>query len=127
MPSTTRAALKRSGLLFLAAAALGCSEGKPRMSVAGGQPERGKSAIQRYGCVACHTIPGLPGHGANVGPPLAQMAARAYVAGVLPHTPDNLVRWLRNPPAVDPRTVMPNLGVSEAEATDIAAYLYSLD
>lgn len=127
MLPTIRAALQRSCLTFLATAVLGCGERAPVMHVAGGQPERGKSAIQRYGCVACHTIPGVAGHGANVGPPLTHMAVRAYVAGVLPNTPDNLVRWLRNPPLVDPRTVMPNLGVSHEDAADIAAYLYSVE
>ena len=62
----------------------------------GGDPERGKAAIHRYGCGACHTIPGIAGHGANVGPPLSELAARVYLAGVLPNTPENLVRWLRD-------------------------------
>jgi cytochrome c len=96
------------------------------MQVAGGDPARGKATVQRYGCIACHTIPGIAGHGSNVGPPLTKMALRAYVGGVLPNTPEDLVRWLRNPPEVDPRTAMPNLGISEAEAKDIAAYLYTL-
>lgn len=96
------------------------------MHVPGGEPERGKASIQRYGCIACHTIPGVAGHGSNVGPPLTKMALRGYVGGVLPNTPEDLVRWLRNPPEVDPRTAMPNLGISEAEAKDIAAYLYTL-
>lgn len=127
MVSLTRQVLERSFLLLLASAALGCGEGKRVASIEGGRPERGKLAILNYGCTACHAIPGVPGHGASVGPPLSHMAQQAYVAGVLPNTPDNLVRWLQDPPRVDPRTVMPNLGLSEAQATDIAAYLYSVD
>jgi cytochrome c1 len=119
--SATRCCL----LLLVALAAAGCGGKQPVPAVAGGVPERGKASILRYGCAACHFIPGIPGHGANVGPPLVNLAARAYLGGVLPNTPDNLVRWLRNPPQVDPRTAMPNLGVSQAEATDIAAFLYS--
>jgi cytochrome c len=112
-------------LLLVALAAAGCG-GRPSVAtVAGGAPERGKTLILRYGCAACHFIPGIPGHGANVGPPLANLGSRAYVAGVLPNTPENLVLWLRNPPQVDPRTAMPNLGVSQGEAADIAAFLYS--
>ncbi len=64
--------------------------------------------------------------GSNVGPPLQKFGLRAYIGGVLPNTPDNLVRWLQDPPSVDPRTAMPNLGVSLAEAGDIAAHLYTL-
>ncbi|WP_461497752.1 c-type cytochrome [Ramlibacter sp.] len=112
----------------IASAALlaGCSESPPSLHVAGGDAGRGKAAIERYGCPACHTIPGIPGYGANVGPPLGKLASRAYLGGVLPNLPHNLVRWLQDPPAVAPRTVMPRLGVSEAEARDVAAYLYSL-
>jgi cytochrome c len=114
-------------LLLWTIFAAGCSgESKPLMSVTGGDPQRGKALIERYGCIACHAVPGIPGHGSNVGPPLDKMARRAYVGGVLPNLPDDLVRWLRNPPAVDPRTAMPNLGISETEAKDIAAYLYTL-
>lgn len=49
-----------------------------------------------------------------------------YVAGVLQNTPGNLTRWIQNPKAVDDKTVMPNLGVTPEDATDIAAYLYSI-
>jgi cytochrome c len=125
MPILSRAAIRCCLSLSLIAAA-GCGEKTPVMQVAGGDAERGKALIQRYGCIACHAIPGIAGHGSNVGPPLEKMGLRAYVGGVLPNTPDELVRWLRNPPAVDPRTAMPNLGISEAEAKDIAAYLYTL-
>jgi cytochrome c2 len=102
-----------------------CGGPAPAPQVAGGDRERGREAIERYGCVACHTIPGIPAYGANVGPPLVGLARQAYVAGVLPNAPEHLVRWLRNPPAVDPLTAMPDLGVSREDAADIAAYLYA--
>lgn len=121
--SRTFARCALTGLLSVLVGA--CSPAKPGPTVAGGEPERGRQAIERYGCVACHSIAGMPGHGANVGPPLVHMAERGYLAGVLPNTPQNMVRWLRAPPQVDPRTAMPNLGLSQAEAADIAAYLYS--
>ncbi len=118
-----RCALASAALLCVPLA--GCGESPPKLHVTGGEAGRGKAAIERYGCPACHTIPGIPGYGANVGPPLGRLASRAYLAGVLPNLPPNLVRWLRDPQAVAPRTVMPNLGVSEADARDMAAYLYS--
>lgn len=114
--------LAMAALLALAA---GC--GKPAvMQVEGGSAERGRQLIQEYGCVSCHAIPGIAHVGANVGPPLGKMGKRVYVGGVLPNMPDELISWLQNPPAMDPRTAMPNLGISEAEARDIAAYLYTL-
>jgi cytochrome c1 len=37
-----------------------------------------------------------------------------------------MIRWIQNPQAVDQKTAMPNLGVTDAEARDVAAYLYTL-
>jgi cytochrome c1 len=37
-----------------------------------------------------------------------------------------MIKWLRNPPAVDDKTAMPNMGVTEKDARNIAAYLYTL-
>jgi cytochrome c2 len=92
----------------------------------GGDARRGHDAIRRYGCGACHSIQGVNGARALVGPPLDGMAERAYIAGVIVNTPLNLQRWIRDPQGVDPRTAMPDLGVTDTEARDIAAYLYSL-
>ena len=91
----------------------------------GGDPDRGRAAMLNYGCHSCHTIPGLPGD-ANVGPPLDRVGGRVYLGGVLLNTPENMKRWLANPPAVDPKTAMPNVGATEAEVTDMACYLYTL-
>jgi putative membrane protein len=92
----------------------------------GGNPHRGAEAIRRYGCKSCHAIPGISGANALVGPPLAGIASRSYIAGVLVNSPDNMITWIRNPPAVDNKTAMPNMGVTEKDARDIAAYLYKL-
>jgi cytochrome c len=110
-------------LLWLAACNVGGDE-SPSL-LAGGDPARGHEAVRRYGCQSCHTIPGVRAAKAVVGPPLAGIGSRSYIAGVLPNTPDNLVRWIRNPPSIDDRTAMPFLGVTEADARDIATYLYS--
>lgn len=92
----------------------------------GGSPSRGQKLMSDYGCGACHTIPGVPGASTTVGPDLHGIAGRAYVAGVLPNTPENMMRWLMNPPAVDDKTAMPNLHIGAREARDMAAYLYTL-
>lgn len=87
---------------------------------------RGKVALRQYGCISCHTIEGVTGPDAWVGPPLRRMSARKYIAGVLPNSRENLVRWIRDPQGVDPLTAMPDLGVTASHARDIAAYLNSL-
>lgn len=94
-------------------------------SVINGDPDRGAAAIFRYGCASCHTIAQLRYAHGLVGPPLTNMSARMYVAGVLQNNPENMVRWIQNPKAVDQKTAMPNLGVTSQDAIDIAAYLYS--
>jgi cytochrome c1 len=88
--------------------------------------ERGRKAINQYACVTCHAIPGIVGPNAPVGPPLAAIGTRGFIAGVLPNTAQNMVRWLRHPQAVNPRSAMPDLGVTQRDAQDIAAYLATL-
>jgi cytochrome c len=113
-----------SGLLLLAAAA--CEHSSQNLAaLTGGDARRGAVLIRQYGCGSCHTIPGIRGARGLVGPPLTGIAQRAYVGGVLTNTPENLVRWIQDPPAVDSKTAMPNLGVSYDDAVDIAGYLYS--
>lgn len=89
-------------------------------------PERGKLAIGQYACATCHVIPGIVGANAPVGPPLRNIGRREMIAGVLPNHPDAMVRWLRDPQSVNPRSAMPDLGVTERDARDIAAYLGTL-
>ena len=88
---------------------------------------RGRLALTQYACSTCHTIPGITGSSPQVGPPLKGLASRSLIAGKLANTPDNLVRWLRHPQAVKPQTAMPDLGVTEEHARDMAAYLATLD
>lgn len=89
----------------------------------GGDPARGRALMAQYGCVACHKIPGLRATDGRVGPPLAGMARRHYIAGRLPNTPENLARWILNPKSVDQQTIMPVTGVDRGQTLDIVAYL----
>lgn len=91
-----------------------------------GDADAGKKLVRSHGCGSCHGIPGIPGARGIVGPPLDHMGRRGYIAGVLANTPEEMTRWLRDPPAVDASTAMPAQGLSEAEARDIAAYLFTL-
>lgn len=91
-----------------------------------GNVARGRRWVRRYGCGACHVIPGIDGASGMAGPPLNDFAARHYIAGELVNTPANLEAWLLNPQAVEPATVMPRAGLSKGQALDVAAYLYTL-
>jgi cytochrome c2 len=132
MPARLTRGAALAALLGLAAPAActldvhGESATQAAAALTGGDPARGAAAIRRYGCESCHAIDGIRGTDALVGPPLGpRLSQQLYIAGVLPNTPDALVRWVMDPRDVDPKTAMPDLGVTEDDARDIAAYLYS--
>ena len=114
--------------VLMAVALSGCeySDRQAASQMSGGAPDRGRAIIREKGCGACHTIPGIPGANAKVGPSLEDIAARSYIAGVLQNTPENMQQWLKNPPGVDHKTAMPNLKLTDSEVRDISAYLYTL-
>jgi cytochrome c2 len=121
--------LQAAGMLLLCMMfTTGCQSAETKLASAatGGDPSRGRAAIATYGCSSCHTIPGVRDAIGLVGPNLDRIASRNYIGGVLQNTPDNMIRWLQNPPGVDPMTAMPNVHLSEADARDIAGYLYTL-
>jgi cytochrome c oxidase assembly factor CtaG/cytochrome c2 len=110
----------------VAAAGCGAAATADAEAVTGGRVKQGAVAIGKYGCGACHTIPRMPGANATVGPPLDRLALRTYLAGHLINTPANLIQWIQHPQAIDPHNAMPDLGVTDQEARDIAAFLYTL-
>ena len=87
---------------------------------------RGQLALRMYGCHACHSIPGVTGLQPQVGPPLAGFASAQLIAGRLANTHDNLVAWIRHPQRIDPKTAMPDQGVTQVHAEEMAAYLATL-
>jgi cytochrome c oxidase assembly factor CtaG/cytochrome c2 len=107
-------------------AACGTSAQKEAEAMTGGSVSRGKTAINKYGCAACHTIPGIDNAVATVGPPLTQIARRQYLGGHLVNTPENMMKWLQHPQQIDPKNAMPEMGVTDQDARDIAAFLYTL-
>jgi len=100
--------------------------GKDEPVFTGGVAGHGRQVILEKNCGSCHTIPGVRGARGVVGPPLFFFSRRTYIAGQLPNSTENLVRWLRSPQSVEPGTAMPTLGLSEQQARDVAAYLYTL-
>ena len=94
--------------------------------LAQGSIERGRQALYQYACNACHTIPGVTSSFPNVGQPLQGLASRSLIAGRLANTPQNMKLWVQHPKSVKPLTAMPDMGVSDAHAADIVAYLATL-
>lgn len=109
--------------IIAAIAACSSAEATP---IPGGNRDRGAQTIAAMGCGACHHIPGIPGADGLVAPPLDNIAQRGIIAGELANTPENMVRWIRDPQAIEPGTAMPNLHIDEQSARDIVAYLYTI-
>ena len=91
----------------------------------GGDPSRGEAMFIQYGCGSCHAVNNVRNATGTVGPPLDGVALRVIIGGHLANTPPNMERWIRDPQHVSPGTAMPNLGVSETDARDITAFLYT--
>lgn len=100
---------------------------KERIAIAltGGDPTQAPRLIRRYGCGGCHFVPGVSGADGQVAGPLVGLSARVYIGGVAPNTARNLIRWITAPQTLSPGTAMPATGITEAEARDVAAYLYA--
>jgi cytochrome c2 len=117
---------------FLSAALIGCDQLSQRevdqasRLTNGGDARMGRIEIRKYGCNTCHEISGVAGARGLIGPPLDQIGRRYYIAGELENSPNNLMLWIRHPRQVEPHTLMPEMGVTEQDSRDIAAYLYTL-
>jgi cytochrome c1 len=85
------------------------------------------TTMRHYGCPACHTIPGIAGANATVGPPLEHLRRRTYLSGTLSNTPQNLSFWIQHPQQIHPGTAMPEMKVTQSDADQIAEYLETLN
>jgi cytochrome c1 len=110
----------------MALTACACSPRRQVWTPPVGDAERGSLIFGRQACGTCHTVRGRLQSDGVAGPPLTGFASRSVIAGVLPNTPPNLVRWLKSPQSVTPGNAMPDVGLTEQQARDVAAYLYTL-
>ncbi len=108
-----------------------------------GDAERGRQVYSRSSCIGCHKITGNPMSAGNIGPNLTHVGSRYTIAGALfANNTDNLVRWIKNAPAMKPGSLMPAIGngeynpaikakvtmggLSDQQIADVAAYLQAL-
>ena len=126
--ATSKASPMALALFGLAALLGACTRTSPNPEhiVPGGDAKAGATSIAAFGCGSCHVVPGVTGARGKAGPPLTHFAERSFIAGAVPNNRDNLLRWIRDPQSIQPGTAMPTLGVSESDARNMAAYLYTL-
>ncbi len=85
--------------------------------------KRGEQVFLKSTCANCHAIRGTS---ANVAfaPDLTHLAQRqTLAAGVTRNGPRELARWLKNPQAIKPGTLMPNLQLTDEQVAELVAYL----
>ena len=79
-------------------------------------------------CINCHAIQGTPAQGIS-GPDLTHLASRDCFAGCMLDTqdPEDIERWLRDPPAIKPGSFMPDYDLPDDEIAELVAYLQTLE
>lgn len=119
-----RFARTTASILLLAGLGMANSDaGTTGTALAGANADRGQRLLAQYQCGSCHTIPGVAAARGIQGPSLEAFGKRSYIAGRIPNRADALARWISAPQSLVPDTAMPNMGVSNADARDMAAYL----
>jgi len=84
----------------------------------------GEKLFLAKGCVGCHSLNAFEAPKGLIGPNLANVGARSYIAaGTLKNTDENLAHWIMNPQSVKKGVLMPNLGINADEAKALVAFL----
>ncbi len=91
------------------------------------QVARGAAVFETAGCAACHAVRGTAANGL-AGPDLTHVGSRRTLgAGILPNTPDAMVRWIGDAQAAKPGNRMPSYKtLSRGDVQAVAAYLGAL-
>lgn len=85
---------------------------------------KGEQLFKMKGCIGCHSLQAVDAPKGMIGPNLATVGSRAYIAaGWLKNTDENLEHWIREPQTVKKGVLMPNLGVTVEESKALRAYL----
>jgi cytochrome c2 len=124
--------MKRLPLLLVTLIlALACRETpaaqQPPPPPVAGDAARGKQLIAQYACNVCHIVPGTQGPQGALGPSLAGVASRPAISqGTVQNTPANLRQFIQNPSSLNPQSAMPPIGLPDADAQDLTAFLMTL-
>jgi mono/diheme cytochrome c family protein len=105
---------------------IGCATPAVAQQAAEASVERGRAVAAAAGCAGCHSIPGVGPGGGNVGPPLASIGRRVYIAGLLPNNASNMRLWVTETQRVRPGDAMPSTQLDARQANDLAAFLETL-
>ncbi len=91
-----------------------------------GQAAKGLALFQQLSCVSCHAVSGTTAK-AHVAPDLTHIASRHQLgAGIMDNTPENLHRWLADPPKIKPGLLMPNFNLTDEQVDELVTYFETL-
>lgn len=95
----------------------------PIAAPAGTAASSGAELFRTRTCASCHAVEGTARR-PDVAPNLAHLRDRETLgAGVIQNTPENLARWLQDPQAIKPGSLMPNLNLTDEQVASLVAYL----
>jgi cytochrome c oxidase subunit II len=87
---------------------------------------QGQRIFETTACINCHTVAGTVANG-QFGPNLTHLMSRDTIgAGAALNTPENLRRWILNPDAIKPGSLMPAMQLNDQELDALTAYLETL-
>ena len=87
---------------------------------------QGKIVFESSPCLGCHRVAGIAGRG-ELGPDLTHLMSRETIAaGSALNTPENLRKWIRDPGAIKPGSLMPALQLSDEQINKLSDYLETL-
>ena len=114
-------------MLALTALLCACADkSEPPRAIMGADASRGLEVMDRVGCAACHVTPGIDWPRGLAGPSLQGFADSPMIAGQFPNRPGVQTTFSRDAPSIAPPPAMPAMPLTDAEARDVAAYLYTL-
>ncbi|MGH9024349.1 MAG: cytochrome c oxidase subunit II, partial [Acidimicrobiia bacterium] len=104
------------------------SQQRPASPPAGQSAAKGLELFVGKGtCLGCHTVKGEPRAAGIIGPNLTHFMSRGTFAGaIFENNTDQLTKWLDNPSARKPGSIMPDLPLTPEEIADLVAYLETL-
>ena len=86
----------------------------------------GRRVFNATACINCHAVAGTAAEG-HFGPDLTHLMSRETIAsGVAPNSAAELRRWVQNPAAIKPGSLMPSMNLTDKELDEVTAYLLTL-
>jgi cytochrome c oxidase subunit 2 len=86
----------------------------------------GRRVFNATACINCHAIAGTAAEG-RFGPDLTHLMSRETIAsGIASNNAAELRRWVQNPAAIKPGSLMPSMNLTDKELDEVTAFLLTL-